>query len=111
MKRVLLLSAAALAACATRQPGDDDVYRAQGAATITSLECSRRALSGLGYQVTWLGGSTTGDLRGERNFDEGVEPSRGYVTVSVPVDPGTVMYVSAERVASTRFPLPGRPGA
>lgn len=110
MKRVLLLAACALAACATRQPGDD-VYRAQGAATLTSLECSRRALAGLGYQVTWLGGSSTGDLRGERNYDEGMEPSRGYVTVSVPVDPGTVMYVTAERVASTRLPLPGRPGA
>ncbi|MFL5538068.1 MAG: hypothetical protein ACJ8J0_03710 [Longimicrobiaceae bacterium] len=110
MKRVLLLSVAALAACATRQPGDD-VYRAQGAATITSLDCSRRALSGMGYQVIGSGGGSTGELRGERTFDEGVEPSRGYLTVSVPIDPGTVMYVTAERVASTRLPLPGRPGA
>jgi hypothetical protein len=109
MKRVVLL-AAALAACATRQPGDD-VYRAQGAATLTSLNCSRRTLAGMGYQVSGSAGISTGDLRGERTFDQGTEPSRGYVTVSVPIDPGTMMYVTAERVASTRLPLPGRPGA
>jgi len=110
MKRALILSVAALAACATRQPGDD-VYRAQGVATLTSLDCSRRTLAGMGYSVTGSGGATTGDLRGERVMDEGTEPSRGYLTVSIPVDPGTTMYVTAERVAATRLPLPGRPGA
>jgi len=111
MKRVVLLAMAALAACATRQPGDD-VYRAQGAATLTSLDCSRRTLATLGYQITWSGGGARGDLRGERVFDEnGTEPSRGYLTVSVPPDPGTVMYVTAERIASTRLPVPSRPGA
>src|SRR3954451_12015992 len=65
MKRAHLLAMAALAACATR-PGsmDDEVYRAQGAATLTSLECSQRTVTDLGYRLTWYDGGTRATVPG-----------------------------------------------
>jgi hypothetical protein len=111
MKSARLLGIAALAACATRPANGDDVYRAQAAATFTSLECSQRAVADLGYRVTWYDGGTDGALRAERVFNEGPQASRGYLTVSVPRDPGTVMYVTGERIAeSSRMPIPTHPG-
>jgi hypothetical protein len=112
MKRALFLAAAAgLAACATRPESGDDVYRARAAASFASLECSQRAVANLGYRVTWYDGGTEGTLRAERVFNEGAQPSRGYLTVSVPRDPGTMMYVTGERVEeSSRMPIPTSPG-
>ena len=112
MKAVHLLAAAALAACATRPGSYDDVYRAQGAATLGSLPCSQRTVLDLGYRVTWYdGGSARGSLRAERPINEGAEGSRGILTVSVPVDPGDVMFVTAERIVDgTRQPVPAHPG-
>src|SRR4051812_31600453 len=111
MKRAHLLAMAALAACATR-PGsmDDDVYRAQGAATLTSLECSQRTVTDLGYRLTWYDVGTRGTVRAERRIEEGAEVSRGYLTVSVPLDPGDLMFVTAERISdATRQPVPANP--
>src|SRR3954447_22448332 len=101
MKGAHLLGSVALAACATRPSNGDDVYRAEAAATFTSLECSQRAVAGLGYRVTWFDGGTEGTLRAERVFNDGPQASRGYLTVSVPRDPGTVMYVTGERIAES----------
>jgi hypothetical protein len=112
MKGVHLLAAAALVACATR-PGsyEDDAYRLQAAATVTSLPCSQRTLADLGYRVTWYDGGSDGALRAERRIEEGTEVSRGYLTVSVPRDPGNLMYVTAERIADgSRQPIPATPG-
>lgn len=113
MKRVLFL-AAAVAACATMPggPSGDGIYRGQATATLTSLECSRRTAARFGYTVDRMPGATEGTLRAERRFDgDGPRPSRGYITVSVPPDPGTVMYVTAERIAEAgpvpRVPNPG----
>jgi hypothetical protein len=111
MRRAHLLAVAALAACATR-PGsmDDDVYRAQGAATLTSLECSQRTVTDLGYRLTWYDVGTRGTVRAERRIEEGAEVSRGYLTVSVPLDPGDLMFVTAERISdATRQPVPANP--
>ena len=111
MRGVHLLGFAALAACATRPANGDDVYRAQAAATFTSLECSQRAVANLGYRVTWFDGGTEGTLRAERVINEGAQPTRGYLTVSVPRDPGTMMYVTGERISeSSRMPIPTNPG-
>jgi hypothetical protein len=111
MKGVHLLGVAALAACATRPANGDDVYRAQAAATFSSLECSQRAVGDLGYRVTWYDGGPDGALRAERVFNEGPQASRGYLTVSVPRDPGTMMYVTGERITeSSRMPIPTNPG-
>ena len=111
MKGAHLVVAAALAACATRQEPGDGVYREQGAATYTSLECSQRTVADLGYRVTWYDGGPDGVLRAERVINAGAEATRGYLTVSVPRDPGTMMYVTGERVAeSTRTPIPANPG-
>jgi hypothetical protein len=111
MKGAQLLGIAALAACATRPASGDDVYRAQAAATFTSLECSQRTVADLGYRVTWYDGGTEGMLRAERVINEGAQPTRGYLTVSVPRDPGTVMYVTGERISeSSRMPIPTNPG-
>jgi hypothetical protein len=104
MKRWWLLAPAAVfAACAT--PGTmrtdaspDQVYRGQAESTLTSLDCARRTASRHGYQV-WWDGATEGTLRAEQRFHEGqTGATRGYITVSVPHDPGTVMYVTAERI-------------
>jgi hypothetical protein len=98
-KRLPLLAlAAACATPGTSQMSPDKVYRAQAEATLTSLDCSRQTASRYGYRV-WYDGTTEGSLRAERIFDDGPQRSRGYITVSVPHDPGTVMYVTAERIA------------
>jgi hypothetical protein len=111
MKPVHLLAAMALAACATRPEQQDDIYRAQAAATFRSLECSQRTVAGLGYQVTWYDGGPDGALRAERVINEGTQPTRGYLPVSVPRDPGTVMYVTGERISErSRMPIPTNPG-
>lgn len=98
----LPVTAVALAACATpgttrTERSPDQVYRGQAESTLTSLECARRTATGYGYQV-WWDGAAEGTLRAERRFDESQGTSRGYITVSVPHDPGTVMYVTAERI-------------
>src|SRR5438105_3565667 len=111
MKGAHLLAAAVLAACATRPEAGDDVYRAQAVATLTSLECSQRTVAGLGYRVTWYDGGADGALRAERVINEGAEATRGYLTVNVPRDPGTVMYVTGERIRErSRMPIPANPG-
>src|SRR5215213_9270663 len=110
MKRVHLLAAVALAACATRPGSYDDVYRAQGVATFGSLRCSQRTVADLGYRVTFYDGGSGGALSAERRIEEGAETSRGLLTVSVPLDPGNVMYVTAERIADGgRQPIPMNP--
>jgi hypothetical protein len=111
MKRAHLLVVTALAACATRPESmDDAVYRAQGAATLTSLECSQRTVTALGYRLTWYDVGTRGTVRAERRIEEGAEVSRGYLTVSVPLDPGDLMFVTAERISdATRQPIPANP--
>jgi len=96
------LLVAAAAACASANQtrtgtSPDQVYRGQAEATLTSMECSRATLARSGYEV-WWDGMQEGTMRAERRFNDNQLPSRGYITVSVPHDPGTVMYVTAERI-------------
>jgi hypothetical protein len=110
MKGAHLLLGVGLAACVTPERSGDDVYRTQAVATLTSLDCSQRTVADLGYRITWYDGGPDGTLRAERRIDEGAQTTRGYLTVSVPRDPGDVMYVTAERMAdASRLPIPTRP--
>jgi len=88
---------------------EDGVFTTQGAASGLSLECSRRAVSGLGYTVNWSSGEET--LRAERRGGEGANAWRGYLTVTVAREnSGHLLLVSAERYAeSSRLPIPANP--
>lgn len=105
-------AAFALAACAMA-PGreTDDAFTAEGMANVGSLTCSERQVARLGYNVMRAGGETPeeGTIRGERRFDDdGVAPTRGYLTVSVARESdGPRLYVRAERYQeSTSYPVP-----
>jgi len=99
------LFVATAAACATPNQtrtgmSPDYVYRGQAEATLTSMECARRTLTRYDYEV-WWDGAHEGAMRAERNFGGSQSGrSRGLITVNVPHDPGTVMYVTAERIES-----------
>ncbi|HYH83516.1 MAG TPA: hypothetical protein VEX86_27220 [Longimicrobium sp.] len=111
MVRGGVLAAAGLCACAPLSPRqmDEGVFTSEGVASITSFECSREAVSGLGYTVSWSDGAES--LRGEKRSGDGSEGWRGYLTVSVShAGAGAVLAVSAERFTeSSRVPIATRP--
>ncbi|HEU4558682.1 MAG TPA: hypothetical protein VFS20_12570 [Longimicrobium sp.] len=89
---------------------DEAVYTSEGAASLTSFECAHSAVTSRGYAVRWYdGGQET--LRAERNYGDGADTYRGYLTVYVTQDnSGRYLRVNAERWRDTsRLPIPVNP--
>ncbi len=106
-----VLLAAGVCACTTlgSRQVENGVFTSEGVASATSFECSRQAVSGMGYTVSWSSG--TESLRAERRGGDGANEWRGYLTVAVSRESsGHYLQVSAERYAEpSRLPVPATP--
>jgi hypothetical protein len=88
---------------------EEGVYTSEGVASAYSFECSRQAVSGLGYAVSWSSGNES--LRAERRGGDGADEWRGYLTVTISSESsGHYMVVNAERYAEpSRMPMSENP--
>ena len=112
--RVMVLGVGLCACAMPLQRGmegeDDGVYISEGAAMAGSFECAHSAVTARGYEVrTYDGAGET--LRAERDFGDGAETYRGYLTVYLTQDAGgRWLRVTAERWANaSRLPVPADP--
>lgn len=107
----------AVGLCACAMPGmqqrgttEEGVFTSVGVASVHSFECAHNAVTSRGYAVRWYDGAQE-TLRAERQYGDGAERYRGYLTVYLTQDNvGRYLRVSAERWADgSRVPVPANP--